>query len=244
MRGNGVSRFLASAGLAAGLAAPAAMAQVASPLLDGSGQLHPAWQLVGLPQAKKPLTRFIPERLDGHAGLRIEADRSYANWVLTLAPPRPVKLLHWAWRVDQVNPRTNLASRSGDDTPARVCVSFDMPLERLSFVERQKLALARSLSKMNFAAATLCYVWGRDEARGALIDSPFTRRVRQIVLRNASDAAGTWYDERRDLAADFVFAFGDEMRELPPATALLVGGDSDNTGVQTLAHVADLQVQP
>jgi Protein of unknown function (DUF3047) len=244
MRGSAVSSYFEHGAVALALATLGVTARAAPPLLDVAGQLHPAWQLVGLPQAKAPLTRFSAERLDGRSGVRIEADRSYGNWVHTFNPPVPLTLLRWAWRVDRINPRTDLASKSGDDVPARVCVSFEMPLERLSFIERQKLTLARALSKLNLAAATLCYVWARDEARGALIDSAFTRRVRQIVLRNASDAAGTWYEERRDLAADFLFAFGDEMRELPSAGALIVSGDSDNTGVQTLAHVADLQAQP
>jgi hypothetical protein len=230
--------------IAAALAAGTAAAQAAPPLLDAAGQLNPAWQLLGLPQAKKPLTRFTAERLDGRAALRIATDASYGNWVYTMSPAGPVSTLRWAWRVDQANPRANLAQKATDDVAARVCVSFDMPLARLSFLERQKLVLARTITGLDLAAATLCYVWGHSEERGALVDNAFTRRVRQIVLRNATDAPGAWYEERRDVAADFARAFGDEMSELPPATAVLVGGDSDNTGAQTLAHVADLQTRP
>lgn len=238
---GGAVRAVAVFGICLGLPGPA---DAAPPLLDAAGQLHPAWQLIGLPQARKPLTRFTAERLDGHAGVRIVADHSYGNWVHTLAPPAALRTLRWSWRVDQPNPQTQLASKAGDDVAARVCVSFELPLDRLSFLERQKLLLARTVSQLDLSAATLCYVWGGHEARGALIDNVYTRRVRQIVLRNADDALRTWYDEQRDVAADFLRAFHDEAHELPPATVLMIGGDTDNSGAHTLAHVADLQASP
>jgi len=90
----------------------------------------------------------------------------------------------------------------------------------------------------------MCWVWGRIEARGALIDSPYTRRVRYIVLRNAADNLDTWFDETRDIAADFRRAFGDEAQALPPLVAVLIGGDADNTHQQTQAHVSDLRFEP
>lgn len=229
---------VASAALAAG------PAMAAPPLLTPQGQLNPEWHFVGLPQGKKPATKFSAERLEGHAGLRIEAHDSYGNWVHQFATPTRVHELRWAWRVDQPNTHTDLAHKAGDDVAARVCVSFDLPLQRLSFMERGKLQLARSISGMDLSAATLCYVWGGHEAKGSLLDSVFTRRVRQIVLRNASDALHTWYEEARDVTADFLKAFADEAQQPLPATALIVGADADNTHAHTLSHVADVQTKP
>lgn len=241
--GGAVTRARAAV-VIAGACCVASPASAAPPLLTPQGQLNPEWHFVGLPQGKKPATKFSAERLEGHAGVRIEAHDSYGNWVHQFATPTRVLTLRWAWRVDQTNAHTDLAHKAGDDVAARVCVSFDMPLERLSFMERSKLLLARSISGVELSAATLCYVWGGHEAKGSFIDSVYTRRVRQIVLRNASDALATWFDESRDVMADFLKSFADEAQQPLPVTALIVGADADNTHAHTVSHVADLQAKP
>jgi hypothetical protein len=90
----------------------------------------------------------------------------------------------------------------------------------------------------------LCWVWGGREPRVSFVDNDFTRRVRYVVLRNAADPAGTWFDESRDVAADFQRTFGDESAVLPPVIAVLVGGDADNTGMHSIAHVGSLRFEP
>jgi hypothetical protein len=80
-----------------------------------------------------------------------------------------------------------------------------------------------------------------------LISNAYTHRVRYIVLRNAIDGTGVWADESRDLAADFLRAFADESASsatVPPLLAVIVGGDADNTGLHTVAHVSALRFEP
>jgi hypothetical protein len=233
----------------AALAAPAD-ATTPSPLVVDTAEglrTGPGWRLVGLPDPKLPATRYSAERtpdVDAPGGqrpaLRIEADGSYGNWVHDLPKvPLPARL-QWRWRVDQSNPGVDLGRKAGDDSPAKVCLSFDWPLQRVPFFERQLLRLARSQTGQDLPAATLCWVWGGAEAVGSLIDNPYSRRVRVIVLRNAAQAGGQWFDEDRDVAADLRRSFGDELGQeaLPAATALIVAGDADNTGAHSLAHVA------
>jgi hypothetical protein len=93
----------------------------------------------------------------------------------------------------------------------------------------------------------VCYVWAGAEPHGALISNAFTHRVRYIVLRNATDGIGVWADESRDLAADFLRAFADESPSttaVPALLAVIVGGDADNTGLHTVAHVSALRLEP
>lgn len=229
---------------------PASVALVAAalaPLLAGTPeapQIAPGWRLSTLPRQTKPVTQFIAERVDGRAALRIDAEESYGNLLQELPALPAAGHLRWAWRLQQANPASDLHARSGDDTPAKVCLGFELPVEQLAFGDRMFMKLARAHSGEPVPAATLCWVWGRIEPRGSLMDNPFTRRVRYIVLRNAADAAGTWFDENRDIAADFRRAFGDEAgATLPPMSALLVGGDADNTHRQTVAHIAELRLE-
>ena len=44
--------------------------------------------------------------------------------------------------------------------------------------------------------------------------------------------------------ADFVRAFGDESKEVPPLIGVAVGADADNTGLHTVAYVSDVVLTP
>jgi hypothetical protein len=215
------------------------------PVADGA--LHPAWRVVGLPQQKPPLTRYTAAAVDGAEALRLEARGSYGNLVLDLSgQPAPARIA-WRWRVEQPNPALDLTRKAGDDTPAKVCLAFDLPLAAVPFVERQLLRFARAQSGEPLPAATLCWVWGHAEPVNGVLINAYTRRVRYVVLRGRADAPGRWFDESRDVAADFRRAFGDEWTEaarLPPLAALIIAADADNTGASSLAHLAGLRVVP
>lgn len=219
-------------------------AQALVPPIDGQGQLSSAWRVVGLPQQKPPLTRYQAVRIDGREALQIDARASYGNFVLDAAGQPAPRLIAWSWRVEQDNPAVDLRSKAGDDTVARVCLSFELPLEQVPFMERQLLRMARASSGQPLPAATLCWVWGGREAVGSLIDNPYSRRVRYLVLRNTLDGTGRWLDERRDVAADWRRAFGDESPAPPPLAAVIVAGDADNTLGYSRAGVAGLSSTP
>lgn len=224
------------------LAALAAAAAVA-PVVHG-GRITPPWQVLTLPQQAVPVTRYSAETVDGREALRIQTQGSYGNLVLELPSAAAPQRLRWAWRLQQPNTAVDLRVKAGDDAAVKVCMSFDMALDRVPFMERQMLKLARSRSGQPLPAATLCWVWGAAEAKGALLPNAYSRRVRYIVLRNRDDALATWFEESRDVAADFRRAFGDESAEPPPVSALIVAGDGDNTGGASVAHVSGLRVEP
>ncbi len=252
MRGAALERLCAGGLL---LMASAAWAQTQPPpqlppLVVGNG-LGAGWQVANLPAQKPPVTRYSAEMVGGRAALRLDAQASYGNLLYALpAAPRLVApaRLQWAWRVEQPNPGTDLRGKPGDDVAAKVCISFDLPLAKVPFEESLLLRLARSRTGQNLPAATLCWVWGGPEAAGSVIDNAFSRRVRYVVLRTAADASNTWFEETRDIAADFRRAFGDEWpaknTDLPPISAVLVGADADNTGGHSVAHLADLRLLP
>jgi len=214
------------------------------PSVVQGGQIGAGWRVAALPQQKPPVTRFSAETVGDRLALRIEARASYGNLVFEPASGAMPSRLAWAWRVQQPVPASDISSKAGDDVPAKVCLSFALPLARVPFVERQLLRLARSRSGEDLPAATLCWVWGGSASQGQLLDSPYTRRLRYIVLRAQDEALDTWFEESRDVAADFRRAFGDEAGAPPPLLAVIVGGDADNTGAHSVAHVAALRWLP
>lgn len=193
------------------------------------------------------MTLYRGETVDGEAAVRIEARGSYGNLVHDLPRvPAPARL-RWLWRVDDPNPFADLRRKAADDSPAKVCLSFDMPLARVPFHERQILRLARARSGEPLPTATLCWVWDAHEAEGTLLRNAHTARARFIVLRGPRAPIGGWVEQDRDVAVDFRRAFGDEWPAadaLPPVTALIVAGDADNTGATSVAHVAGLRFGP
>lgn len=201
------------------------------------------WRVVGLPKQTQPLTRYRVVDTDGGRALEIDAQASYGNLVHAWPAGVTGRQLSWRWRIERDNPLTDLRHKAGDDHVVAVCALFDLPLEGLPFWERQMLRLARSLSGEDLPAATLCYTWDLRQSPGTVLDSPYTRRVRWMVLRGEGDPPGVWRHEQRDLQADFLRLFGDEARTLPPMTAVLVAGDADNTRGRSLALLGELRLQ-
>lgn len=224
-------------GLVPGLAAAAGLA----PLAGAPGALPPApWVFAGLPDQTLPATRFMLASLDGQLVLRVQAAASYGN----LAHPVPgatAGQLSWRWRVDQALPAADLRSRQGDDAALKVCAMFDMPRAAVPFLERQLLRLAEHRTGQRLPSATVCYVWDPAWPAGTVLPNAYTRRVRTVTL---GGPLRSWQTVQRDLAADFLRAFGDESPTVPPLLAIAVGADADNTGGESLGYIADLQLSP
>jgi len=221
-----------------------------TPLSSGAdAKLPPPWHIVTLPKIPRH-TRYELVAIDGRRAVRAEADGSYANVVHPLAGTASdvsaTPVLRWSWRADRFPAGSDLAVKAGDDVAAKVCVLFDVPLERLSFGDRLKVELGRRLFDPQLPAATLCYLWDRAQPPGTWLPNVYTDRVRMLVLRSA--AAGEqqrWFDERRDLRADFALAFPDEARGgLPRVSAVAFASDADNTGTSTLAYFGDIALAP
>ena len=239
---------LARAAVAAWMLTIAAGVRADAPLiapLPTAGDTLPApWRVIGLPRQKKPLTRFTLDELDGRRAIRIEADQSYGNLVHPLKVDPAAGHLAWQWRVDQPLPGANLREKGGDDTAAKVCVAFDLPLERVPFFERQLLRFARMQTPEPLPAATICYVWDAHLPAGTALDNAYTRRLRYLVLQTGPAAPHQWASERRDVAADFQALFGAESPQVPPIIGVAVGADADNTRGHSLAHVSGLSLEP
>jgi hypothetical protein len=196
--------------------------------------------VVGLPRQSKPLTRFTVGEIDGKRALRVETDHAYGNLVHALPNVAP-GVLSWRWRVDQPVAGADLKKRASDDAALKVCAFFALPDSSLPFIERQMLRFAEARAGEHLPSATLCYVWHDGELpHGAILHNAYTHRVRFIVLRHT--ARERWSEERHDLAADFVRAFGDEARSAPPLEGIAIGADSDNTGSRSLAWIEGLNL--
>jgi hypothetical protein len=247
-----MSSFLkpAPALLALGMAcaSASAIAQSLSPLVPADGAATSIWRFVGFPKSKAdiPATRFELADVQGERALKVSTRASYGTWVHDLPKFEPGRL-QWRWRLDQ--PLTggkvvaDILTKAGDDAALKVCVMFDHPLDRVPFVERTLLRIARSVSGEDLPAATLCYVWDSVHPAGLQGPNPYTPRVRFITLQGKGATLAKWQTETRDVAADFAKLFADELPDgaaVPKVRAVLIGADSDNTGAQSVGWVKGL----
>ena len=161
------------------------------------------------------------------------------------ADPADAPRIAWRWKVDRALEKAAWGVRSGDDYAARVYVAFDFPLDRLSFLERAALRLARLVHGDEVPAAAICYVWANAVAPGAAGWNPYASRVRMVALRSGNDQAGRWVEESRDLEADFRAAFGEAAgARVPRITGIALSSDTDQTLESATAWFGDVRLEP
>jgi Protein of unknown function (DUF3047) len=186
----------------------------------------------------KVRTRYTLVDDNGVTVLRADAQAGASGLSRQLrVDPAEMPWLRWRWKISNIIERADLRTREGDDFPARVYVMFDYPLEKLPFLERNKLRLARALFDPNLPAATLCYVWDGKAPAGTIAPSAYTARVKIIVVESGAARVKQWVDVERNLARDFRAAFGEEA---PIVSAIAVATDTDNTGTFATAHFGDI----
>jgi hypothetical protein len=241
-------RIALGAALAAALAPAAAADGAALVPFKSAGEPPAPWRVVGLPgqdPQSKPFTTFSVVELDGRKALRVEAKESFGNLVHPVKWTAPTARLSWQWRVDDPVPKADLRVRQGDDTALKVCVSFDLPMNDVPFLERQLLRVGQSKTDEPLATANICYVWDSNLPIGTALDNAFSRRTRYIVLESGPDKLKQWKSEKRDVNADFKKLFSDESpNRVPMVTAVGIGADADNTKAHSLGYVANIVLEP
>jgi hypothetical protein len=199
-----------------------------------------------LPQGWEPLvfkgierhTRYWLGNVDGLVVLRARSEAAASGLERRMAVdlsrwPR----LQWRWRVNQAVSGENLSSKAGDDYAARVYVNFAFQPEKAGFWERQMHALGTRRYGRPPPGSAITYIWSAGAPRGTTAPSPYTDKVKMLVLRGRSDRLGRWFTETRDVAADYRHLFG-----APPPPVIGVGlmCDTDNTGSRAAADFGDI----
>ena len=196
------------------------------------------WKLVTLGKIKKP-TRYSLVSDADQTVLRADAEASMASVMHPLHfDPRAYPIVEWRWKIVHLLRKSNIATKAGDDFPARFYVLFDYDIARLSFVARAKVRIARALFGDDIPLAALCYVWDGKSVNGYTAWSPFTDRVRVIVAESGDEHLNQWVTVRRNIVDDFRAAFGEDP---PDVSGVAVATDSDNTGESATAFYGDIR---
>ena len=204
------------------------------------GQTLPAqFRVITVPKIASNQFSLVAD--EGKTVLRVDADNSAGSLglPLTTSSSGANAQVEWRWKVNRILDKADMATKAGDDFAARVYVFFDVPMESLSFTDRTKLRLARMIAGTDVPTAALCYVWDNTHRVGHTQWSPYTNRVRMVVLQSGAANVGKWMTESRDVAADFRAAFGFDA---PAVTGVAVGNDTDNTSERVTTWYGDVTI--
>lgn len=196
-----------------------------------------AWTPQHLPKVERQ-TQWKELAEQGGVVIQAHAQASASGLTRNVDWPQDTRL-RWRWQVSRSVRNSRLDARAGDDFAARLYVLFDPPDEHLSIEDRIKLRIGRGLFGDSLPRAALCYVWGTREAVGTIAANAYTDRVRMIVLDQGDANAGAWRTHERDLAADYVAAFG--HAPAPRIVGLSLMSDTDNTGDEVMARFAGIE---
>ena len=230
------SRQIASLCLLASLSLAAQAQDIFSRLVPGQA-MPKDFRMVAYPNVKPNQFALVTD--EGKTVLRVESNNSAGSMAVpaSLLGAQTSTTLQWRWKVDRILEKADMDEKLQDDHSARLYVFFDVPLETLSFADRTKIKLARSISGVDVPTAALCYVWDNKHRVGYTAWSPFTRQLRKVVLQSGPAALGQWRAEARDVAADFKEAFGFDA---PAITGISVGNDTDNTDDRAVSWFGDV----
>jgi hypothetical protein len=175
----------------------------------------------------------------GRTVLRARANASTSGLIRELrADLRSHPLLAWRWKVMTLLERSDIATKQGDDFPARLYVTFDLDIATLPIGERVKLRIARALWGEQVPLAALCYVWDTRAPQDTIAPNAYTDRVQMVVADSGPALLGRWVERMRDVAADYRRAFG---LEAPAVNGVVVSADTDNTGETAESWFGDIE---
>lgn len=170
-------------------------------------------------------TGYRVVEMDGTTVLEADAQEGGSGFSRKIrVDPSRHPVLEWRWRVT-AEPGTRLEIASGTSPLARLSLAFHGDANKLDFDDRAKLRLAMVLTANGLPYASLVYVWMLDVPAETVIRSPYTDRVRMIVVESGAQRVGEWVTVRRNVVEDYRRAFGEEPDDIVSVGLMTDPGD-------------------
>lgn len=197
------------------------------------------WAFQPVRKAPNP-TKYVLVRDDEIGMTVLEGSASTAAGALIYrfeGDARVTSMLRFKWKAGGLIASSDPRTKSGDDYVARIYVTFASDPERASVREKTENTVAQVLYGETPPHAALSYVFTHKAALGSLITSPYTQRVKKIVVDADPNSVGKWKSFSRDIYEDYKRAFGEEPTRIS-GIAIMV--DTDNTGETASARFGDI----
>lgn len=126
-------------------------------------------------------------------------------------------VISWKWNVDKFpekKTKESLETQNEDDFAARVYVIFPA-----AFFTNSKV---------------LEYIWAETLHEGMMGDSPYSKNIKLIVTRSGPNPDKKWFQEDRDIAADYIKAFGKSPEYNIGAVAFMTNTEHTGTSADAM----------
>jgi len=142
--------------------------------------------------------------------------------------------MRWRWKVDNVYSKGDVHTKAGDDYPMRLYVIFKNESDQAGPID----FFAHSIYRLTYGEylphSSLNYVWASQETPEKILTSPYTDRIRMILIEKGAINLNRWLEEEVNIVEDYELAFNQK----PPKVArLAIMNDSDNTGESSVSNI-------
>jgi len=151
--------------------------------------------------------------------------------------PKEYPILTWNWKIDNLIEKADINTKEGDDYPARIYITFEYDLQRLSGWESFKVELYKSIHGEYPPLAALNYVWDNKSPIGYTTPNAYTDHVQMLVAQSGEKHLGKWVKQRVNIYKDYQRVFGETPMKV---TAIAIMTDTDNTLESATAYYGDI----
>ena len=150
--------------------------------------------------------------------------------------PKEYPIVRWRWKVDNLLKASDVATKDGDDYPARLYITFEYDPDKIGFGRKAKYKAGRVIFG-DIPIAAINYIWDARAPQGLFIDNAYTDFAKMIVVESGAQGVGAWKDEERNIYEDYRKAFGGEP---PLINGVAIMSDTDNTKESAVAYYGDI----
>ena len=194
------------------------------------GEVGEPWEPYFIVRGNHPTGYRVVER-DGAAVLEALAEQggSALHRKIRIDPYRHA-LIEWRWRVPpRQSGESPLSAAARVSAMARISIAFHGDPQKLDVADRAHLRLAKVLTPNGLPYATLVYVWLRSAPTGTVLVSPYSDRVRLLVVESGEERVGQWINVRRNVLEDYRRAFGEDPGDIVAVGVMTDSGDDGST---------------
>ena len=151
--------------------------------------------------------------------------------------PKDYPIVQWRWKIENILEKGDVTTKSGDDYPARLYITFAYDSAKVGFFEKVKYETIRLVYGQYPPLAAINYIWESTSPVGTTVPNPYTDRVQMFVIESGKPKLHQWITEERNIVEDYRKAFGEDP---PPISGVAIMTDTDNTKESAVAYFGDI----
>jgi hypothetical protein len=146
-------------------------------------------------------------------------------------------IIRWRWKALNILRNGDVTKKKGDDYPARIYVTFEYDPKTAGIFETALINFGRLIYGEDPPISTINYIWANKAPVGTIVQSPYTKLDKMIVVETGEALLNHWVTEERNILDDYIMAFGETP---PPVSGVAIMTDSDNTKESAIAFYGDI----